>query len=625
MKKKQKKLLIRILLSVGVFIAVSLLDYFAEINKYIVLALYLVPYLMAGYDVILKALSNIRYGRVFDENFLMCIATVGAFVISEYPEAVFVMIFYQIGELFQSIAVDKSRRSIASLMDMKPETARVVRGGIEFIVPPENVEIGETVVVRAGEKIPLDGTVTYGNSELNCMALTGESVPQYVEPGMRAVSGAVNLSGALKIEVISKYEDSTVAKILDLVENASSAKAKTDRFITRFARYYTPAVVIAALLLFLIPSLITGQYSVWLGRALIFLVISCPCALVISVPLSYFGGLGAASKKGILIKGALHLEALAEVSHVVFDKTGTLTKGQFAVSEAIAADGNPSGPCMLKLLLTASVLEENSNHPVALAVYRYCMSELKVKDYTQIKNLREYAGLGVLAEYRGEKIAAGNFRLMHKLRVNVPEIETTGSVIYVSSNGQMLGYFIVKDKVKDSSRETVERLKRYGVKETVMLSGDREECAREIAESIGLDSYNAELMPADKVDALEGILTRVEEGKKLVYVGDGINDAPVLTRADIGMAMGALGADAAIEAADVVLMDDDPSKIADAIRIGKKTKRIVIENIVFALAVKAVFMILGAFGIAGLWEAVFADVGVSVIAILNAMRALRLK
>ena len=625
MRRKQKRLLLRIVLAIVLFIVSAFIDRYTEINKYIMLCLYIVPYAVAGYDVILKAVSNIRYGRIFDENFLMCIATIGAFVISEYPEAVFVMIFYQIGELFQSIAVEKSRKSIASLMDMKPETARVIRGGQELTVDPEDVEPGETVVVRAGEKIPLDGTVLEGNSELNCMALTGESVPQYVEPGMKAISGAVNLSGTLKIEVLSKYEDSTVAKILDLVENASSAKSKTDRFITRFAKYYTPAVVIAALLLFIIPSLITGDYSVWLGRALIFLVISCPCALVISVPLSYFGGLGAASKRGILIKGAVHLEALADVSHVVFDKTGTLTKGQFAVSEVRTADGSPSGPCMLKLLLTASVLEENSNHPVALAVYRYCMEELKVKDYTQIKNLHEYAGLGVLAEYRGERIAAGNLRLMQKLKIEVPEVETTGSVIYVSSNGQMLGYFIVKDKVKASSKETIERLKKYGVKENVMLSGDREKCAKEIAESIGLDSYHAELMPADKVNALETILSRVEDGKKLVYVGDGINDAPVLTRADIGMAMGALGSDAAIEAADVVLMDDDPAKIADSIKIGRATKRIVIENIVFALTVKAVFMILGAFGVANLWEAVFADVGVSVIAILNAMCTLRLK
>lgn len=617
MKRKQKKLLIRIALATGLYAGVAVAVKLISPPWQLSLALYLIPYLIAGYDVLLKALFNIKSGRVFDENFLMCIATVGAFFLGEYLEAVFVMLFYQLGELFQSIAVGKSRKSISELMDIKPEEARVLREGEETVVEPEEVEVGETVVVRAGEKVPLDGIVTDGASELNCMALTGESAPRYVEKGMKITGGCVNLTGTLRVEVTSKYEDSTVAKILELVENASSVKAKTDRFITRFASYYTPIVVLSALLLFLIPSLITWEFSTWLGRALIFLVISCPCALVISVPLSYFGGIGAASKSGILIKGAVYLEGMADVSYVVFDKTGTLTKGVFCVSESKAYDDEA------ELYGVALALEKESNHPVAKAVARFC--EEKSGIAPTANGSTERAGLGVVAEVDGKQCCAGNLRLMQSEEIEVTSVETSGSVVYVSKDGKLLGYFVVKDEVKEGSANALAELKSLGVTKTVMLTGDRKECAEEITAQLGIDEAVGELMPADKVHEVERLLGEEEKSGKLVYVGDGINDAPVLGRADIGISMGAMGSDAAIEAADVVLMDDDPQKVAKALKIAKATKSIVVQNIVFALGIKLAFMILGAFGIANLFTAVFADVGVSVIAILNAMRTLKLK
>ena len=620
MKRKHKKLLLRICAAISMFAIVCVVTALIKISLPLKIAIFLVPYLTAGYDVILKAMTNIRYGRVFDENFLMCIATVGAFVIAEYPEAVFVMIFYQIGELFQSVAVGKSRKAISSLVEIQPKEARVIRNGAETVIDPDEVGIGETLVVRAGEKIPLDGIVTEGETEVNCMALTGESLPRELSVGMKAISGSVNLTGTVKIEVTSKYEDSTVARILDLVENATASKSKTDRFITRFARVYTPAVVIGALLLFLIPSLITGAFSEWLGRALIFLVISCPCALVISVPLSYFGGLGAASRRGILIKGASYLEALADAEIAAFDKTGTLTKGHFAVCQAFTL-GN-SGE---ELMSISASVEESSNHPIAKAVYLYCLKELKESKFVKAADIKEHSGMGVTASVNGVAVAAGNAKLMKALGVEVTTVKTSGSVIYVCKDKELIGYFTVKDEIKPSSVEAINALGKQGVKKKVMLTGDREESATEIAKGLGLDGYYPSLMPKDKLERLEALLAEKSKGRTLIYAGDGINDAPVLTRADVGIAMGAMGADAAIEAADVVLMDDDPMKIADAVRIAKSTKRVVIENIAFALGVKLFFMVLGAFGVANLWEAVFADVGVSVVAILNAMRTLKLK
>lgn len=618
MKRKHKRLLKRISSSLLLFVTACIVTSLVKMPAPFKVAIFLIPYLVAGYDVILSAMNNIRCGHVFDENFLMCIATFGAFAIAEYPEAVFVMIFYQIGELFQSIAVGKSRKAISALVEIQPKEARVIRNGAEVTVDPDEVEIGETIVVRAGEKIPLDGTVIDGATEVNTMALTGESLPKELFVGMKAISGSVNLTGTVKIEVTSKYEDSTVARILDLVENASASKSKTDRFITRFARAYTPAVVVSALLLFLIPSLITGAFSEWLGRALIFLVISCPCALVISVPLSYFGGLGAASKRGILIKGASYLEALADTETAVFDKTGTLTKGSFAVCEAVVL-GESSRE---ELISVAASVEENSNHPIARAVYSYCASE---GEYAKANDVKEHSGMGVTARVNGVSVAAGNEKLMKTLGASVTAVKTSGSVIYVCREKELIGYFTVKDEIKPSSVDAIKTLEKQGVKKKVMLTGDREESAGEIAESVGLDGYYASLMPKDKLEKLEELLSEKSSKGKLIYVGDGINDAPVLMRADVGIAMGAMGADAAIEAADVVLMDDEPMRIADAVRIAKATKRIVIENIAFALGVKLFFMILGAFGVANLWEAVFADVGVSVIAILNAMRTLKLK
>ncbi len=623
MKRKEKNRFARIIISVIIFSSVFAVEAFVEPDRYLKLSLFIISYLIAGYDVVMKALSNLFHGRMLDENFLMFIATVGAFALGEYHDAVFVMIFYQIGELFQSIAVGKSRCSIAQMMEMKPERARVLRGGNPIIVAPEEVGLDEIIVVRPGEKIPLDGVVIHGESELDCKALTGESVPVFADVGSDVYSGAINISGVLGIRVTAEYKDSTVAKILDLVENAVSAKSKTDRFITRFARAYTPFVVLCAVLLFFIPSLITREFSVWLGRALVFLLISCPCALVISVPLSYFGGLGSASKKGILIKGAVHLESLAEVKKVVFDKTGTLTGGELEVSEIIYADSNKKSAHNLKMLLIASALEENSNHPAARAVYKYCIDVLKVKESSNVSALSEIPGAGIKAKYHGEIAYVGNIRMMERAKIDVPKPDTTGGVIYVASNGEYLGCFILKDAVKDTSVECITELKKLGVMQTVMLSGDREAAVKEVSEKLGIDAYKAELLPQNKVSALEELFYDMKKGQKLAYVGDGINDSPVLMRSDVGIAMGMLGSDAAIEAADVVLTDDNPAKLALALKIAKKTKRIVMQNIIFALGIKVAFMVLGALGVTTLGVAVFADVGVSVLAILNAMRTMK--
>lgn len=612
-------MLLQIASATVLLIAAAVITKIFEINYFLKLLIFLVPYFTVGIGVLKKAALNICHGRVFDENFLMCIATVGAFAIGKFPEAVFVMLFYQTGELFQSIAVGKSRRSIAALMDIKPEEATVIRDGNEITVSPEEIEVGETIIVKAGEKIPLDGIITEGEASLQCMALTGESEPQYVRAGDRAVSGAINQSGVLKIEVSSKYEDSTVAKILALVENASAVKSKTDRFITRFARVYTPAAVILALLIFAVPSLITREVSEWLYRALIFLVISCPCALVISVPLSYFGGLGTASKKGILIKGACYLEALAEAENAVFDKTGTLTEGSFAVSSVFAAPG----VSLEALIKSAYAAEKNSNHPVALAVSEYCRE--RAFEELSVSSVEEISGMGIRVNAEKGEILAGNARLMQKYGISACEPKERGSIVYVAENGEFLGYFTVSDKIKPSAAEAVRGLKRLGIKRVAMLTGDRRENAEAVASEIGEVEVHAELMPGDKVSELEVIMSRCERGGRTVYVGDGINDAPVLARADVGIAMGAIGSDAAIEAADVVLMDDDPRRVAEAVSLARKTKRIVMENIVFAIGIKVLFMLLGAFGIANLWLAVFADVGVSVIAILNSMRMLAVK
>ena len=614
MKRKHKRLLLRIVISAilmaGAYLAVRLVS----MPLLISIALFMIPYLLAAYDVLLKALVNIRHGQIFDENFLMCIATVGAFVIGEYPEAVFVMVFYQTGELFQSIAVGKSRRSIASLMDIKPDEARVIRNGEAVTVLPEDVAVGETVVIRAGEKLPLDGTVIHGAAELDCRALTGESIPRTVSVGDKVTGGCISLNGELTIEVSSSYEDSTVSKIIELVENAASSKARTDRFITRFARFYTPFVVACAFIVFLVPSLAMGDWRVWLGRALVFLVISCPCALVISVPLSYFGGIGAASKRGILIKGACYLESLAESRCVVFDKTGTLTKGSFKVcGERCFSD-------VEELYSVALSLEERSNHPVAKAVAEHCFGAERIV----FESVTEIAGMGITGEYNGVGYFAGNARLAEEYGIKAESDGCAGSVILVGKEGMLLGSFTVSDIIKETAYNAITVLSALGVERTVMLSGDKKESVERRARELGIGEAIGELLPSDKVKAFEGVMSGFEGKGRVVYVGDGINDAPVLSRSDIGISMGMLGSDAAIEAADVVIMDDDPIKVSTAIRIAKATKRIVIENISFALGVKVLFMVLGVFGV-GLWAAVFADVGVSVIAILNAMRALRSK
>ena len=616
MTDKQKKVLIRIIAAV-VLLAVAAALPLKE-KSLPRLAVFLVPYLVIGYDVLWKAVRGIINGQVFDENLLMCIATVGALAVGEYPEAAAVMLFYQIGELFQSVAVGKSRKSISDLMDICPEYANLEKDGELVEVDPEEVELDSIIVIKAGEKIPLDGVVVEGTSSVDTAALTGESLPRSVKVGDEVISGCINRNGLLKVRVTKEFEDSTVTKILELVENSATKKAKAENFITRFARYYTPSVVIAAVLLAVLPPIITGgNFTMWLHRALIFLVISCPCALVISVPLSFFGGIGGASRRGILVKGGNFLEALANAETVVFDKTGTLTKGSFEVTK-IHTDSMEED----ELLDLAAHAESYSDHPIARSV---CAKFGREVDRGRISEDEEISGHGIRAVIDGREVCAGNKKLMKAKNVTVPECDCRGTMVHIAADGGYAGHIVISDKVKETSAEAIKSLKANGVKQTVMLTGDSAATAETVAEELGLDKVCAELLPADKVEKVEELLKNKSEGSTLVFVGDGINDAPVLTRADVGIAMGSMGSDAAIEAADIVLMDDDPAKISLAMKIARKTVRIVHENIVFALGVKALVLVLGALGIANMWLAVFADVGVSVIAILNAMRTMKIQ
>lgn len=608
MSKKQKTVLARIIISAVLCVIAGLLP----IEGVWKLLAFSVPYLVIGYDVLWGAVRNIIHGQVFDEQFLMAIATLGAFAIEDYPEAAAVMLFYQVGELFQSIAVGKSRKSISALMDICPEYAVVLRDGEEVTVPPEEVGIGEVLIIKPGEKIPLDGEITEGSTTVNTAALTGESLPVDKTVGDRVISGTINLSGVIKVKAQSLYEESTVSKILELVENSAEKKAKAENFITRFARYYTPCVVIGAVLLAVIPPLFFSQeWSMWINRALIFLVVSCPCALVVSVPLSFFGGIGGASREGILIKGANYLETLSKVDTVVFDKTGTLTKGTFAVNAI-----HPKNMTEAQLLDIAAAAESYSTHPVGESIVAAHNGHI---DKTRIGEVEELAGMGLRAVIDGKTFFVGNGALMDKVGAGWHDCHLAGTVIHIAENGEYLGHIVINDEIKPDSKAAVAELKELGIKNTVMLTGDTERVAKSVGEEVGVDRVCAKLLPAQKVEKVEELLS---QGCKTAFVGDGINDAPVLTRADVGIAMGALGSDAAIESADIVLMDDKPSKLPSAIRISRKTMRIVRQNIVFALAVKAIILVLGAFGIANMWTAVFGDVGVMVIAILNAMRAM---
>ncbi len=614
MTSKQKKHLIRILIGCVLFAAAYLLP----VTGIWRLLVFLVPYGVAGWDVLWRAVRNIAHGQIFDENFLMALATVGAFCTSEFPEGVAVMLFYQIGEWFQSYAVGRSRKSIAALMNIRPDYANIEQDGELVQVDPDQVAIGQVIVVKAGEKIPLDGVVLEGSSTVDTAALTGESLPREVQPGDDVISGCVNLSGLLRVQVTKVFGESTVAKILDLVENASSKKAQAENFITKFARWYTPCVVIGAVLLAVIPPLILqGGWSEWIHRALIFLVISCPCALVISVPLSFFGGIGGASKCGILVKGGNYLEVLAKTDTVVFDKTGTLTKGVFNVTAI-----HPDRYTEMQLLELAALAESYSDHPISRSLKEAYGKE---PDTARVQDVQELSGRGVQARIDGKMVYVGNDKLMDQIGVHWHPCHHVGTTVHVAVEQTYVGHIVISDEIKQDAAQAINDLKVAGVGKTVMLTGDAKPVGEQVAQQLGLDEVYTELLPADKVEHVEQLLKQVPPKGALAFVGDGINDAPVLSRADIGIAMGAMGSDAAIEAADVVLMDDQPSKIAVAIRIAKKALQIVRQNIVFALAVKALVLVLGALGQANMWEAVFADVGVSVLAILNAMRALRVK
>ncbi len=614
MNKKQKNSLLRIIIAAIIFAAGLFIpegEQFAAI-WFVRLGVFLAAYFTVGWDILWRALRNIAHGQVFDENFLMTIASVGAMVIGEYSEGVAVMIFYQVGELFQSVAVGKSRKNIADMIDINPEFANVERGGVILEVEPDEVETGEIIVVKPGEKIPLDGEVIFGASGLNTSALTGESAPREVAAGDEVISGCININGLLKIRVSRPYSDSTVAKILELVENSSESKAKTENFITRFARVYTPIVVIGALLLAVIPPLFVGGWGEWIYRALTFLVVSCPCALVISVPLSYFGGIGGASRRGIMIKGANYLEALYSAKTFVFDKTGTLTEGSFEVSETV-----PSGISENELLTYCAAAERFSNHPIARSIV-----EAAGENIPDAENAEEIAGYGVTAEVSGRKISAGNIRLMEKIGAGHIEPGSIGTVVHTAIDGKYAGYIVISDKIKKGAADTVSALKKAGAK-TVMLTGDRKATAEAVSKEIGIDECIAELLPDGKVSKVEELYAAKPAKSTLVYVGDGMNDAPSLARADVGIAMGGLGSDAAIEAADIVLMNDNVNHIRTTVNIARKTHRIVMENIIFALGVKVLVLALTAFGFGNMWAAVFADVGVSVIAIINAMRAMK--
>ncbi len=614
MTRKQKHLLTRILAAAVLFLAGSLL----HLPEYAEMGVFLVCYAVVGWDIVWKAITNILHGQVFDENFLMTIATIGALILGEHSEGVAVMLFYQVGEWFQSYAVSKSRKSIASLMDIRPDYANIEQDGKLVQVDPDEVSIGSTIVVKPGERIPLDGKIVKGSSALDTSALTGESMPREVGLGMEVISGCINQTGSLTIQTTKEFGESTVAKILDLVENASDKKGKTENFISRFARYYTPVVVFAALALAVLPPLITGQaFTVWIYRALTFLVISCPCALVISIPLSFFGGIGGASKIGVLVKGSNYLEALAHAEVVVFDKTGTLTKGSFAVSEI-----RPTGMKDSKLLELAAYAEDYSNHPISLSIKKAYGKKI---DNSRIANVQEIAGHGVQAVIDGKTVLAGNAKLMEKENIKYTPSTSVGTVVYLACDGTYAGCIVIEDEIKADARSAIKLLKSSGIRKTVMLTGDADAVGQKVASRLGLDQAYTELLPADKVDRVEDLLKQKSEKGKLIFVGDGINDAPVLARADVGVAMGGLGSDAAIEAADVVLMTDEPSKIAAVMKIARKTISIANQNIVFALGVKFLVLALGALGYANMWAAVFADVGVSVIAILNAIRAMGVK
>ena len=621
MTKKQKKTRTRIVTALVLFLALELAEHLAPdvLPGLAWPVLYLIPYGIVGWDVLWRAVRNIKNGQVFDENFLMAVATVGAFGCGEYPEAVAVMLFYQVGELFQSVAVDRSRKSISALMDIRPDYANIERSGELVQVDPEEVSVGDVIVVKAGERVPLDGTVLEGTSSLDTAALTGESLPRDVQAGDEVISGCVNLTGVLHVKVNKPFGESTVAKILDLVENSSSKKAKAENFITKFARYYTPAVVFAALALAVLPPLLgMGPWLMWVQRALNFLVVSCPCALVISIPLSFFGGIGGASKQGILVKGGNYLEALAQAGIVVFDKTGTLTRGTFEVTAV-----HPQQVGEGELLELAALAERFSDHPISRSIQAACQS---APDPNRVTDAKEIAGHGVQAVVDGKTVLAGNQKLMDQFRISFEDTcHHVGTIIHVAVDGVYMGHIVISDQVKEGAEEALRDLKAAGVRKTVMLTGDSQAVGRAVAQQLGLDEVHAELLPGDKVDQVEGLLQNKGPKEQLVFVGDGINDAPVLSRADIGVAMGAMGSDAAIEAADIVLMDDDLNKLPVAVRIARKTLRIVRENIVFALAVKFLVLILSAVGVANMWWAVFADVGVSVIAILNSMRMLNAK
>lgn len=645
MTKKQKKVLCRIILAAVLVIAVHLIP----VEGYWKAALYLIPYLVIGYDILKKAVLGIVHGEVFDENFLMAVATVGAMILGDYAEGVMVMLFYQIGELFQAIAVGRSRRNITALMDIRPDYANIedANGNLEQ-VDPDDVEIGTIIIVQPGEKVPIDGVVVEGSSTLNTAALTGESVPRTVNRDDAIISGCVNLSGVLKIRTTKEFGESTVSKILELVENSSMKKARTENFITKFARYYTPAVCYSALVLAILPPVLqlllgnSAGWGTWVTRALTFLVISCPCALVISIPLSFFGGIGGASASGILVKGSNYLEALAETKYVVFDKTGTLTEGVFRVTKLCPAAGigqkaaeksESNAEQIAKeeavLLKYAAYAEYYSNHPIAKSLKEAYLKAGEKLDGARVGETEEIGGHGLITRVDGQRIAAGNAKLMKQIGVEYTKPQGVGTVVHVAIDNTYAGYIVINDVIKESAKTAIANLKKSGVKKTIMLTGDRKEIAEHVAGELGVDEVRSELLPADKVTEVERLLQelggKAAEGnkEKLAFVGDGINDAPVLSRADIGIAMGALGSDAAIEAADIVLMDDDPSKIALAMRISRKTLRIVYENIVFALAVKAICLVLGAVGIANMWIAIFADVGVMVLAVLNAVRCLK--
>ena len=621
MNKKQKKVFIRIIVAAVLMVVLSLLP----VDGWLKFVLFMIPYLVIGHDILLKAWKGILNRQVFDENFLMAVATIGAILLGDYKEGVAVMLFYQIGELFQSYAVGKSRRNISELMDIRPDYANIEKedGALEQ-VDPDEVEIGSVIVVQPGEKVPIDGVIEEGRTSLNTSALTGESLPREAGVGDEVISGCINMSGVLKIRTTKEFGESTVSKILDMVENASSKKSRSENFISKFAKYYTPAVCYGALALAILPPLVrllflgmTPEWGDWVMRALTFLVISCPCALVISIPLSFFAGIGGASNAGVLVKGSNYLETLSETKYVVFDKTGTMTQGVFEVSGV-----HHSSMDTEKLLEYAALAECHSSHPISKSLQKAYGKPL---DPGRVTEVEEISGNGVTAKVDGVRVAAGNSKLMEKLGVDCMECHSVGTVVHMAVNGKYAGHILISDQIKPHAKEAIAALKKCGVKKTIMLTGDRREAARQVAEELGIDEVHSELLPGDKVAQVEKLLDEKGEKEKLAFVGDGINDAPVLSRADIGIAMGALGSDAAIEAADIVLMDDDPLKISKAIRISRKCLRIVYENIYFAIGVKVLCLILGALGIANMWAAIFADVGVMIIAVLNAIRALNVK